>query len=369
MKIILLANHFNTGGITSYLLTLTRSCVSQGHQVIVASSGGDMLPELEAAGARHVQFAFRVKCDVHPGLLGEAVRLARLVRCEKADVIHAQTRVTQMCAALASMLSQVPYVSTCHGFFRPHLGRRLLPLWGRKVIAISTPVEQHLRQDHQLKLSRIAFIPNGIDLNRFVPQDEARRLELRRQWGFGSEPLLGIIARLSDVKGHQFLIEAMPSVLKQFPTAKCLIIGDGPMERDLKARVIEGKLQQHVLFYPVVNITAEVLAMLDVFVMPSLQEGLGLSVLEAAAMGIPAVASRVGGLAEVVVDQVTGLLVPVRDPAALAGAILQLLSDPHQARVMGQRAREFVTAKYSALPMVKSTIALYQSVVQKELPK
>ncbi len=365
MKILFLANHFNAGGITTYLLTLTRAFTGSGHQVIVASSGGNMVADLEASGAHHVLFPFNVKCEVHPGLFALAPRLAALVRNEQVDIIHAQTRVTQMCAALASGLSRVPFVSTCHGFFRPHLGRRIMPLWGAKVIAVSAPVREHLIRDFHLSVDRIASIANGIDLERFVPPEEEARRALRTQWGLASEPTLGIIARLSDVKGHEFLIQAMPLILAQFPDAKCLIFGDGPMEEDLKAEVRRNGLENNIRFYPVVNKTAEVLPLLDVFVMPSLQEGLGLSVLEAAAMSIPAVVSRVGGLPEVVRDNVTGFLVPSRDPLALARAVIILFADISRARAMGAKAREFAAAHFSAAPMADRTMGLYRSVTGK----
>ena len=362
MTILLLANHFNAGGITTYLLTLSRGFVDQGHRVIVVSSGGEMVEVLEGAGVRHIHFALNLKCEVHPRIIVLALRLAKLVCDEKVDVIHAQTRTTQMCAAIASRMTGVPTVSTCHGFFRPHIGRKLLPLWGKRVIAISTVVKKHLVDDFHLAPQRIALIPNGIDTARFLPLSLSARSGLRGQWGLGEEPVLGIVARLSDVKGHQFLVGAMSTVLEKFPGTKCLIFGSGPMERSLKAQVLEAGLEKHVLFYPVVNRTAEVLPLLDLFVMPSLQEGLGLSVLEAAAMGIPSVVSRVGGLPEVVMDGETGLLVSPQDPCALAGAICALLSDPSRLRVMGMKAREFVLSQYSAGPMTEQTLALYQSV-------
>ncbi|MBF0386807.1 MAG: glycosyltransferase family 4 protein [Candidatus Omnitrophica bacterium] len=361
MKILLLANHFNTGGITSYLLTLTRAFIGQGHEVIVASSSGNMVAELKASGARHIDLAFNVKCEVHPRLLFLVPRLAAVVREERIDVIHAQTRVTQVCAELVSRLCRVACISTCHGFFRFHLGRNLWPAWGTKVIAISAPVKQHLRRDLYVPEEMIALIPNGVDLARFVPLEPEERSVLRGRWGLKDEPAIGIVARLSDVKGHQFLVRAMPEILARFPNAKCLVFGSGPMEDELKNLVHENGLDDNVLFYPVINRTCEVLPLLDVFVMPSLQEGLGLSVLEAAAMGLPAVVSRVGGLPGVVLEGETGWLVEPQDVAGLARAIISLLADPAGARKMGAQAREFVARNFAASVMAEHTMAVYKS--------
>ena len=363
MTILLLANHSNTGGITTYLMTLTRAFIARGHRVVLASSGGNMVPEIEKLGAIHVCFGFDLKCEVHPRVFFQSFRLADLIRDHKVDIIHAQTRVTQMSAALASRLSGIPYVSTCHGFFKPHLGRRILPLWGQRVIAVSAPVKEHLIRDFKLPVKAVALIANGIDLGSFTPLLPEARTTLRRQWGVPDSPVVGIVARLSDVKGHQFLIEAMPRVLDVIPTAKCFIFGNGPLEAALKAMVKTRGLDAAVLFYPVVNRTAEVLPLLDVFVMPSLQEGLGLAVLEAAAMSIPAVASRVGGLIDAVQDKYTGLLVGPGDPAALAKAIIVLLSDKKRARSMGENARDFVVRNFSAETMAEATLSAYQSVI------
>jgi glycosyltransferase involved in cell wall biosynthesis len=365
MKILFLANHFNTGGITSYLITLTRALTGRGHKVCVATSGGNMVSALELMGAKHVCFGFNVKSEIHPALFLQVPRLTGLIRNEKIDIIHAQTRVTQMGAALASKFSGVPYVSTCHGFFKPHPGRLLLALWGRRVIAISAPVHDHLTQDFHLPVKQIALIPNGIDLQLFTPIEQAARIELRRHWQLADFPTVGIVARLSDVKGHEFLIDAMPQVLSVIPNAKCLIFGDGPLESSLKAKVKSLALEDSIKFYPVVNRTAEILPLIDIFVMPSLQEGLGLAVLEAAAMGIPAVVSRVGGLPDVVKDGITGILVPSKDSRAIAQAIITLLSDPGYTKTLGQNARDFVCKRFSADVMSEGTLLMYKNILDK----
>ncbi len=362
MRVLFLANHLNTGGITTYLITLTRSFIGRGHSVWVVSSGGNMVPELEATGARHIDMPLHVKCEVHPGLFLMIPRLVALVRTEKIDMIHAQTRVTQMCAALASGMSAVPCVSTCHGFFRPHLGRRLMPLWGKKVIAVSSPVKEHLRSDFHLSPDSVALVINGIDLKKFVPLGIEARRQLRSRWGLANDLVLGIVARLSDVKGHQYLIDAIPAVLASLPAVKCLIFGDGPLRDELKEKVQKKGLEGKILFYPIVDQTAEVLPLLDVFVMPSIQEGLGLSVLEAAAMGIPSVVSRVGGLPDIVQEGITGALVAPRDPVALAAALIALLSDIPRAISMGEKAREFVRRHYSAERMADETLSVYREV-------
>ncbi len=364
MNILFLANHFNAGGITSYVLTLTRAFVRDGHRVIVASAGGDMVADLQSAGARHVRFPFQVKSEIHPVLFWQAPSVSRFVAEEGVQILHAQTRVTQMMSALVSRRTGVPFLSTCHGFFKPHWGRRVLPLLGGRVIAISRPVQDHLIHDLATPRDKIVLVPNGIDLSLFDPVEAQARQALRDMWGLGDGPVIGSIARLSDVKGHSYLLNAMPGVLSRYPALKCLLFGQGPLEAELKAMVASKGLQKSVFFYPMTGRPAQVLPLMDIFVMPSVQEGLGLSVLEAAAMGIPCVASRIGGLQDAVDDRETGILVKSRDPDALADGLIELLSDPARVRTMGAKARCRVEARFSAPMMAEGTMAVYRDVLK-----
>lgn len=238
----------------------------------------------------------------------------------------------------------------------------IYPCWGMRVAAVSRPVAQHLIKDFRLEPSRVVLIPNGIDLSRFVIPRQEDRESCRRKFGVQGSPVIGIIARLSDVKGHADLIKAFKKVLLKFPEARLLIVGEGPLEDDLR-RLVEGlSLSSRVDFYKIVNRTADVLPLFDVFVMPSLQEGLGLSVMEAQAMGLPVVASRVGGLPDIIEHNRTGLLVEPQHPAALAEAICDVLAHPAKAWDMGRAARIFLEKHYSSGQMILSTLAMYKDV-------
>ena len=275
-------------------------------------------------------------------------RLNRLIRKEGIDIIHAQTRVTQVLGFFLSRASGVAMVTTCHGFFRPRWFRKIFPCWGAAVIAISKPVAHHLSVDFGVSQNKIHLIANGIDLDRFVMTNEQMRREARQKTGMGDTPLIGIIARLSDVKGIDILIKAMPFILKEIPSANLLIAGQGPQEVALKKLTQDLGLSAHVHFKSTTNQTQDLLRAFDVFVMPSLMEGLGLSVIEAQACGIPVVASRVGGLVDLIEDAKSGYLVPVNDPTALADRIIEVLKNPQQSKVMAQQARLNIEQYFSA---------------------
>ncbi len=360
MNVLFLTTHVNTGGITSYILTLGQALVKSGHKVWLVSSGGDCVAQLESVGIRHVRYDIRTKSEVHPKLWFCLGNLHRLVKKEGINVIHAQTRVTQVLGACLSRLSGVQLVTTCHGFFRPRWFRKMFPCWGFAVIAISKPVARHLIQDFAVPENQVHLIVNGIDLDRFIVVSEQQRQSARQKLQVGGAPLIGIIARLSSVKGIDVLIKAMPLVLKRLPSVKLLIAGQGPEEILLKNLTRDLSLTASVHFKNTSQQTQELLAAFDVFVMPSLMEGLGLSVMEAQACGVPVVASRVGGLVDLVQEGTSGYLVPANDPVALADRIIEALESPQQSRTMAQQARLNIERHFSAETMVKQTLEVYE---------
>jgi glycosyltransferase involved in cell wall biosynthesis len=286
--------------------------------------------------------------------------LDRLIRKEGINIIHAQTRVTQVLGFFLSRARGVAMVTTCHGFFRPRWFRKLFPCWGAAVIAISKPVAHHLSADFGVSQNKIHLIANGIDLDRFVMTNEHMRLEARKKTDMGTTPLIGIIARLSDVKGINILIKAMPLILKEIPSANLLIAGQGPQEVALKKLTQDLRLSAHVHFKSTTHQTQDLLHAFDVFVMPSLMEGLGLSVMEAQACGIPVVASRVGGLVDLIEDAKSGYLVAVNDSTVLADRIIEVLKNPYPSKVMAQQARLNIEQHFSAERMLQQTLQVYE---------
>jgi glycosyltransferase involved in cell wall biosynthesis len=176
----------------------------------------------------------------------------------------------------------------------------------------------------------------------------------------GDGPLLGVIARLSDVKGIDILIKAMPRILKKVPSANLLIAGHGPEEFKLKKLAQDLSLTGHVFFKDITDQPQELLHGFDVFIMPSLMEGLGLSVMEAQACGIPVVASRVGGLLDLIEEGRNGYLTAPNDPASLADRIIELLGNPQQAQMMARQARSNIEKHFSLPGMLKQTLEAYE---------
>ena len=359
MRVLLLANHLNTGGIATYVLNLSRGLAARGHKVWVASAGGNCAGLLQGH-AQHIDLDIGIKSEVHPKVWLALPHIAAFVREERMDMVHANTRVTQVLSWSIEKVTGVPFVSTCHGFFRPRLFRRIFPCWGKSVIAISRPVSQHLVQDFHLDTAKVQLIANGIDLKQFFPADENERRRRRQQWNAQAGPIIGIVARLSSVKGIDLLIKAFACIRKQFPQAQLWIVGDGPEKQKLRQLTGQMGLDGCVRFEAIVNQTPDVLPVFDIFVMPSVQEGLGLAVMEAQACGIAVVASNVGGLPDLIEDGKTGFLFTSGDTEALAAKIIELLNNPGQAQAMAVAARRQVEKKFSLDQMVEQTIALYE---------
>jgi glycosyltransferase involved in cell wall biosynthesis len=243
------------------------------------------------------------------------------------------------------------------------LSRRWFPCWGDAVIAISQAVEDHLRRDFKIDRRKIFRIETGIALRDFVPGSEGKKWEYREEFHLGNGPVIGLLARLSDVKGQDILIEAMRKVVAHIPEVRLLLVGQGKMEDTLRSKARDLNLDGHIHFVLKGIRRQKALALFDIFVMPSRQEGLGLSIMEAQAFGLPVIASRVGGIPSLIEDGKTGILVEPENPEALAQAIIQLLNNRPRMQTIAAAGKEFIKTNFSAECMMDKVIQLYERVI------
>lgn len=367
MKILLLTTHIDIGGIGCYTFSLAKSLKKKGHTVLVVSSSGNLVGELDKEGISHIKIDIDTRSELSPRVSLAIFKLRTIVNGQGIEVIHAQTRVTQVVAEGASRLTRVPYVTTCHGFFRARWGRRTFGCWGDRVIAISEAVREHLVNDLGVKKQRVALVHNGVDIARFShPHSEEEKEQFRAQAGLSNAPLIGIIARLSPVKGHKYLLTAVKEVVNYRPEIQLLIVGDGPCREELLEQTAALGLGGNVVFLDSTFDTAKPLSVIDIFTLPSLQEGLGLSIMEAQAAGVPVIASNVGGIYTIIKDNENGLLIPPKDSSGLASAIMKLMDSPWLAKKMGERGRELVSKNFSLDKMTQRIEEIYRQCVEKE---
>jgi glycosyltransferase involved in cell wall biosynthesis len=267
---------------------------------------------------------------------------------------------------IASRKTRVKYVATCHGFFKAKGLRVLFPCWGDKVIAISEAVKSHLVNDFGVDDDKVRLIYNGIDLSKFSDNfSEMEKKEYKKRLGLNGSRVVGIISRLSDVKGHKYLFEAAAKLSKKYDDVKILVVGDGPMKGELINQVNKLGIEDKVVFRNSTPQVARHLAIMDIFVMPTLQEGLGLSIIEAMAMSRPVIAFDVAGVKTLIKDNLTGLLVPLRDTTALKDAIERLFKDRELARRLAENGKKLILENFTVESMVKDVEELYKELLKK----
>lgn len=362
MKILILTNHLNLGGVSVYARKLAERLVKENKAaVFMASRGGDLAERLPQ-GIKHIRVPLTTKCEVSPKVFLSALMLKKIILSEKIDVIHANTRVTQVLGSLLSIMTHRPLVTTCHGYFKRRLGRVMLPCWGRKVIAISDQVRDHLIYDFRLEPDRIELVYNGVEADKFVKRNPEEIRRQKQSWGFGADSrIIGHIGRLSSVKGQKYMIAAAAALKEKRPELRWVVVGEGQEKKELEKTIASFGLGEIVHICPSIPDTSLALAAMDIFVMPSIQEGLGISILEAQAQGVAVVASRTGGIPTVIEDRFNGLLVAPRDPAAIASAVEVYLDRPEWKAEVEKKAAARVRERFSLDLMARKTYEVYTS--------
>jgi len=365
MKILLLTTHLNTGGIGVYTVNLAKYLKDEGVSVTVASSGGDLEDRLAQKSIPHIKIDIKTKSEFSIKVWKALPVLKRLIKDDGFQIVHAQTRVAQVLAYLLEKSTGVPFVSTCHGFFKHRrLSRRLLPCWGKIVIAISNSVKKHLVDDFHVSPDRIKMIYNGIELKRFLLSGNISGADLMGKMGLDNGSMVvGAIGRLSSVKGFKYLVEAFKAVVSQEKDMNLLIVGTGPEKIRLEKQIQELGLADKVLLSSGGEPLEQYLSVMDMFCLPSVHEGLGLSLMEAMAAGQACIASDVGGISELITSDENGILVPSQDPQALTEAILRLGKDVELRKKLGANAQRKAEREFSIEDSVRQTLEVYREVV------
>lgn len=329
-----------------------------GHRTLVVAHPAGELRRRAEEGLDVFPLAPRTEMD-----LGAAWRFSRLVKQVRPDIIHAHDPHAVAMAALAlSMSTQLvkpPLVASRRVDFR--LRGNTLSRWKyRQVdlfICASEAIRRMLIADGVPK-ERAVTVHEGIDLAR---ADAAAPAKLHEElWLPHHAPIIGNVAALVPHKGQRHLIEAAALVVRQVPDARFVIAGEGELRPSLEHAIKEHRLEKHVLL---AGFRPDVLSLhkaFDIFVMSSVTEGLGTSLLDAMACGKPIVATTAGGIPEVVADGETGILVPPRDHGAMAAAIVRLLKDDALRQRMGQAGLARVRRRFSADRMVQDTLRVYK---------
>jgi glycosyltransferase involved in cell wall biosynthesis len=243
--------------------------------------------------------------------------------------------------------------------FVHHLLYRLAARCVDGFIAVSDQVKDAIMATIRPIPRKVMVICNGVDVERY--EQSVDKTGIRDELGLDEAArLIAVVGTLKDGKGHQYVIQAMPSIVAQHPFAHVLFIGDGALREPLKAQAAALHVDSHVHFLGSRRDVPTLLAASDLFVLPSLWEGLSMALLEAMATGLPVVASEVSGTVQVITSEEMGRLAPPGDVQQLTAAIEGLLSDPQQARALGAAGKQRVVAAFSAQAQVDAHLTLYR---------
>ncbi|WP_412478607.1 glycosyltransferase [Azonexus sp. IMCC34839] len=332
---------------------------ARGHELAVLSRpGARIIERAKEAGFQTFAIDMRGAVDL-PNIL----RLRSVIKFFRPDVINTHSgRDTQLAGMAAHMLWNRPRIVRTRHLALPITSKFTYSILPDHVVTVSRFVE-HFLAASGVPRSKITTVPTGVDFARYDRTSIAGNL--RQELGLPTEALLvGTIAILRVKKGHNEILDAVPLILKRFPNAHFIFAGDGPQTENLKKRIATEGLGDHVHMLGLRRDVTNILASLDVFVLPTHQEALGTAFIEAGAMSLPVVATNVDGVPEVVQDGVTGLLVPLQNGLAVAEAINRLLADPICRESMGKNAAEFVRRAFSREVMAQGMEQLYMRLLE-----
>ena len=360
-----------TGGAEQSCVDVAVALVARGDRAIVVSNGGRRVEELKKAGAKHIRMSAHSKNPLK--IMNNAFELAHLIREEKVDIVHARSRAPAWSAYLACKMTGCPYMTTFHAAYgfscRIKKAYNRVMVAGERVIAISDYIVHHLRTQYHITDDKIRLVNRGTDMELFKRDaiSERRSELLRKSWRLRKEELAIILpARLSPIKGHEVIIEALALLKKEgVVLPPVLFIGDDQgrtaYRKGLEDKIKQENLEDSIRLVGACTDMAAAYSLACLTLAPSQKpEGFGRIPVESMALGVPVIASSLGAMAYTVLDGTTGWLVPADDPPVWALRIKEALSLNEKARAkMAIAARKHVEGQYSLEQMIQKTLSVY----------
>jgi glycosyltransferase involved in cell wall biosynthesis len=367
-KILYVIDNIEFGGGERGFAQLINRLPEDRYKISVACLlGGVFEKKIERSRAKVIFLDLRSRFNP-----GNILRLANIMKRERIDIVHSQgaradffARVAGRIARASHILSttQMPVEGFEAGFLRKRIYRFFDGFTERYVdrfIVVSDSLKTHLIEKRQIPGHKIIRIYNGIELDQYHTKTGGDNF--RKELGISQDVhLIGAIGRMVRQKGFKYLIQAIPDIVRDIPDPKFLFVGDGPLRERLEALSEELRVKDNVIFAGFRSDIKEILSAIDILVIPSLLEGFPMITLEAMAMAKPIVATNIDGITEQILDGINGILVPPKDPSALAKSVIGVLNDRETARTMGLAARKKVEQEFSVEMMVSETERVYQS--------
>ena len=369
-RVFFLVDSFMIGGTETQAVELALRLDSTRYQITVGClrKEGPLLERFAASPLRIMQVELGKGIDSPSGMLG-VIRLARFLRRERFEILHAHDLWSNMVGMIAATLARTPVRVTSqrdlsHDIWYTGYKRSMLRFLQRRssvVLANAKAIRDGLVADG-IPAGKTCVIYNGVDLERFEFAVNQRAIMFP-----GSEHLKLIVLvgnMISDVKGHSLLIAAAPEIVRRHPEARFVLVGEGPKRAKFETQAANLGLTGHFFFLGRRTDVPQILASCDLAVLPSLAEGLPNAVLEYLAAGLPVVASALGGNLEIIQNDMTGLLIPAQDSEALSAALCRLLADPGLAATLASAGHAHVAQNFSFPCLVQNIEKLYTALLQ-----
>jgi len=303
------------------------------------------------------------------------IKLIKYLKEIKPTIVHTRNWAG-MDGIIAAKMARVPIIIHGeHGFEitdltgqnkkRKFIRKLVLSTIVDKIVTVSKNLKNRLINEIKIKPEKIIHIPNGVDTNKF---NIYRKEFTRKKFGFKKEDfIIGIVARLDPIKNHKTLISAFKEIVTIHPNTNLIIVGDGPLRNKLENQTYQLGIKNKIIFMGERSDVPEILRTFDVFVLPSLNEGMSNTILEAMATGIPVIALNVGGNPELVINRETGFLFPTNDVESLVQKIKTYILHPELKQKHGYNARKRAEEKFSLDQMVQRYEELYLELVERKL--
>lgn len=282
---------------------------------------------------------------IHEDPLWQSIQfITQLINFKAIDVVHAHLPNAHVLAGLCSQLSQVPAMATVHGMYVPSIEVEISQLTGTQLTVVSQSAYMQALTAG-IPVERLSLIANGVDTRIFSPRP--RRPEFRVLHNISeTAPLVGFVGRLALEKGPDLFIRTAELIHKTLPNTQFLVVGEGPMEDEIRQRIGQSDLENCIHLAGVLADMQDIYPEFDILVSSSRSEGMPLVVLEAMAAGIPIVATDVGGVSEIIESAMTGFLAKTGDIEALAHFVITIFANPRLKQAMGQAARQRVERRF-----------------------
>lgn len=367
ISILFVIDGLEFGGGERVFLQLAAGLRDRYQVFVAAMPGGEFENELKQLKIQFLSVDISRRISFKP-----ICQIKDIIRNNKIDLVHSQGARADFFARVAGRLAGVPNIlctiaMPVEGFDTGPLRKKIYRFmdwlserYVERFIVVSDSLKKTLIKRRGISTHQIVRIYNGIELEQYRPNSEYGNL--RKEWGVPEDvALIGAIGRMVSQKGFEYLIKAIPAIMKSFSKAKIVIVGDGPLKEGLEALGEGLKVKSSLIFTGFRSDIKEILSAIDILVIPSLLEGFPMITLEGMAMAKPIVATNIDGITEQITDGINGILVPPKDPSALAKAVIRVLKDKEWARAMGLSARGKVEQDFSVEKMVAETEKVYVS--------